>query len=149
MFSVRNPSLTTFVGSTLVTLVASALAVACGGAPDAGSQSTPQDSIQADRSFAPSACHGAANADSVVGISCDKFSPFATSYALEVFQGGSWVAVAGSHAKTPDLTDEGTSGAPTDNGPPADPTYPRSYHIRAEVPEGFVYSDPIEVTAPQ
>jgi hypothetical protein len=137
---------TTSFSASLGLILAGSLAVACGGAPDAGSESAHDDSVASP--LAPSACHGAANAGGIVGISCDSFSPLATGYALERFQRGSWVVVDGPSGKTPDLTDEGSSASPN-NGPPADPTYPRNYHVRAEVPEGAVYSAPIEVVAPQ
>ncbi len=133
-----------FVASTLVTLAAGALAVACGGAPEAGSDRA----IETDNALAPSSCHGAANADGVVGISCDTYSPVAKSYALERLDGTTWVDVDGPTGTTPALTEEGSKNQPEGNGPPADPTYPRTYRIRAEVPVGLVYSGPIEVAAP-
>jgi hypothetical protein len=134
-----------FVASTLAALIAGALTVACGGAPEAGSDRV----VETDSALAPSACHGAANADGVVGVSCDTYSPVATSYALERLQGTTWVDVDGPTGTTPALTEDGPKNQPEGNGPPADPTYPRTYRIRAEVPVGFVYSGPIEVASPQ
>ena len=123
-----------------VTLVAGALAVACGGAPEA------TDSEHADSTLAPSSCHGAANADGLVGISCDTFSPIATAYSLERLDDGAWVPIEGPSNHTPDLTNEGVSNTPNN---PAPPLYPQHYRVRASVPVGVVYSAPIEVAAPQ
>jgi hypothetical protein len=128
--------------SILFTLVAGALAVACGGAPEEAS-----DAEHADSTLAPSSCHGAANADGLVGISCDTFSPVATAYSLERLDDGAWVPIEGPSNHTPDLTDEGTSDSPANN--PAPPSYPQHYRVRASVPVGVVYSAPIEVAAPQ
>ncbi len=134
------------VASLLGLVLAGTLAVACGGAPESASEDAPTESVQSP--LAPSACHGGASATGVVGITCDSFSPAATGFTLERLQGGVWVPIEGPAGKTPDLTDEGSDGLSTNNGPPADPTYPRDYHVRAAFPTGEVVSAPIHVVAP-